>query len=392
MYLIPAHVIIQFIFAVLAVYFPVLVRSLGYSVAMVGVILAIAEGAGILGPFLIGRLTDSSGRYKLGLNLSFFLTALPAIPLALFVHPVLSAIFVALIAIGHRSAVPLLEAITTISIGKDGNYGRIRVTGSIAFVAFALIMQWVPVLRPYNAWNISLWICISAVTTAAVISLLPIRTTKAESPGDSCPTDSPREISSAGTGSKSIWTPFFIMGLVCIALNRLSIAPIYSFISLFMIEYMDWHAVGFIWALGAMAEIPFIYLSHRLIRRFGTMPVLAFTGLMLALRLAVYALFPFKAGVIAGQLLHSFCFGLFHPAAIVFISRSVPPHQRSFGMTLYMSLGSTLPLMLGNFIGGFIVEQAGYRVLFGSFTIPVLLSVAIYLVGRYKFGLKDCPR
>ena len=395
MYLIPAHIILTFGYAVL-LYFPVLVRSLGYSVALVGVFLAIAEGAGLLGPFLMSRLADKHGRYKLAIILSFFLMALPALPLALFVHPVLSAIFVAIIAIGSRSATPLVEAITTISVGESGDYGKIRVTGSIAFACFALFMQWVPVLRPESSWNIGIWICISSIFSMMVIALLPIKSTRAETPRETSQETSQeasQEASQEGSkdapnriNKKSIWTPLFILGLVFIGLNRLAMAPAYSFLPLFVIEYMHWDAVGLLWALACAAEIPFLYISSRIIRRFGAMPILAFTSVMVALRLALYAIFPLKAGVIVAQLLHSFCFGLFHPAAVAFISRCVPTEQRSFGMTLYLSLGAAAPLMLGNFIGGFIVDYAGYRFLFGSFTVFALLSLAVYFAGRLKYG------
>ena len=119
MHLIPAHIINSFVLAVIPIYLPVLMRNLGYSAALVGIILAISEGAGIIGPFFICRFTDRHGKYRQGIILSAILSALPALPLALFGQPVLSAIFVAIIAVGYRSSTPLIEAITTINVGKS---------------------------------------------------------------------------------------------------------------------------------------------------------------------------------------------------------------------------------------------------------------------------------
>ena len=384
MYLIPAHITTSFIFSAIVMYLPVLVRNLGYSAALVGIILAVAEGAGIAGPFLISRFTDKFGKYKRSIIFSATLTALPALPLALFGYPVFSAIFVAIIAIGYRSTTSLIEAITSISVGKSGNYGKIRVFSSIAFVAFALFLQWVPVLKPDSAINIAFWIIITSVLAVSVISFLPFQATTAQPALTKTPTDNSLEHSPNDINKKSIWTPFFILGLVCIALNRLAMAPIYSFLSLFLLEDLRWNVVGLMWALQAAAEIPFIYISHRIIRRFGPMPVLAFSSVMVALRLALYAFSPFRGGLIFAQLLHSFCFGLFHPAAVSFVSGCVPTEKRSYGMTLYLSLGNGLPLLIGNFVGGFIVQHAGYRPLFGSFMIFPVLSVLIYFAGRSK--------
>jgi len=274
---------------------------------------------------------------------------------------------------------PLTEAMATINLGEGGNYGRIRVTGSIAFVFFVLLLQWIPVLPPDAPKNIAFWTIVTSILAIAVIFLVPSKYTTRKSLLE----ESPSNIAAGKDVKKpTIWTPFFIAGLISISLNRLAMTPIYSFFSLFLVEYVQWDAVGLMWALASAAEIPFMFFSWRLIRRFGTMPILAFAGVMLALRLGLYVLFPFKAGIIIAQLLHSFCFGLFHPAAVAFVSSCVPPEQRSFGMTLYMSLGGGIPTLIGNFIGGFIIDYAGYRQLFGFFTIFAVLGAAICIVYR----------
>ena len=372
MHYIPAYITLFFVSGIVFPYLPILVRNLGYPAATVGILLSIAEGAGILGPFIFGRVADKYGKYKGCIALSYVLAAAAAVPLALFVHPVLSGIFIAVSAIGFRSSMPLLDSITTIHLGEKGNYGKIRVFGSIAFVCFVFFMQWVPVLRPNTSVNIAFWICVTAALGIIVITLLPSKYTTRMTPS--------KDTGHAEAGKKSIWTPIFIVGLVSIALNRMAMVPVHSFFSLFLVEYMRWDAVGLMMTLSGLAEIPFIFFSYRLIRRYGTMPILAFTSAIVALRLGLYAIFPFKAGVIAGQLLHSFCFGLFHPASIAFISDSVPSEQRSYGMTLYLSLGWGLPAFLGNFMGGFVIDNAGFRSLFGYFTVFALLSAAIYPV------------
>jgi PPP family 3-phenylpropionic acid transporter len=372
MRLIPVYITFFLIYGVILPYLPILVRNLGYRAAVVGILLAVSEGAGILGPFVFGHFADKRGKYKGCLILAYILILAFALPLARFVHPAASVICIAMLAVGYRSALPLLEAVATINLGKDGNYGRIRVTGSISFVCFVLFLQWVPILRPNTPLNIALWIGMTSALAVLVIILIPLRYTSHKSTQDT---------STAGCKARrKIWTPVFILGLLCIALSRLAMTPINSFLSLFMVEYMHWDAVGFMWALASAAEIPFLYLSHRLIRRFGALPILAFTSAMVGLRLSLYAAFPFKAGVIIAQLLHSFCYGLFHPAAVAFIAECVPPEHRAFGMTLYFSVGLGIPTFIGNFAGGFIVDHAGYRSLFGYFTIFAFLGTALYVI------------
>jgi PPP family 3-phenylpropionic acid transporter len=269
---------------------------------------------------------------------------------------------------------PLTDAIITIKLGESGNYGKVRVFGSISFACIVLFFQFVPVLQPNTAMNIALWISMTSLLAIIVTVFLPLGYSGQKSQSEN---------STEKSNDKSIWTPFFVIGLISIAFNRLAMTPVYSFFSLYLVEYMRWDAVGLMWALATIAEMPFLYISNRIIRRFGAMPVLAFSSGMVGLRLALYAIFPFKAGIIIAQLLHSCCFGLFHPAAVAFISDSVPPKQRSLGMTLYVSAGTGLPTFIGNFFGGFIVDHAGYRALFGCFTIFAILSIVTYMFYRF---------
>ena len=378
MHFIPAYVTQNFIFAIIVPYLPLLIRSHGYRASTVGILLAIAEGAGILGPFIFGRLADRKGKYKGYIIISYFLTAAAAFPIAYFIHPLLSAVFIILIGGGYRSAVPLIDAVTTINIGEKGNYGKIRVSGSISFVCLLLLLQWIPAARPNTPVNIALWICICSVLAIAVITPMPSKFMTHKPKGETSP--------HGNINNKALWTPFLIVGLISIALNRMAMAPVYSFFPLFMIEYMNWDMVALMIAVASIAEIPFMYFSSRLIRRFGVMPILTFTSAMVALRLALYAIFPFRPVIISAQLLHSFCFGLFHPAAVAFITGCVPPEKRSFGMTLYLSLGCGVPQLLGNFIGGFVVDYAGYRTLFGCFTVFAVLGALILLIFRNRLN------
>jgi PPP family 3-phenylpropionic acid transporter len=375
MYLIPSYITLFFVYGIVPPYLPILVSGLGYNTSLVGVLLAIFEGAGICGPFIFGHAADKSGKYKGKIILAYALTAVGAVPLALAVHPVFSAIFIALLALGFRSALPLMESLATLGPDGKGNYGKIRMSGSISFIGLLLFLQWIPVLRPNTPINISLLIAIAAVLASFTLLLLPSRYTSIEPRHGEIlekdiPTDKRREI----------WTPAFILGFAMIFLSRLAMTPINSFLSLYLVNYLHWDAVGLVWALASVVEIPFLYVSGRLIRRFGAMPILALTTAAVGIRLLLYVLFPSKEGVIAAQLLHSLCYGLFHPAAISFIADRVPPRRRAYGMTLYLSLGLGLPTFIGNFIGGFIVDHGGYPLLFGSFSVFAVLGLTLYPV------------
>jgi len=143
-------------------------------------------------------------------------------------------------------------------------------------------------------------------------------------------------------------------------------------------EELGWNAVGAMWALSAICEMPFIILSWNLIQGKSPMAMVAVSSGAIVVRLLVYALFPTPAGAICGQVLHSLCYGLFQPAAMAFINLKTPPEDRTTGMALYMGVGMGLPAFLGSALGGSVVEALGYRWLFGLFSLFAVASLALF--------------
>ncbi|MDR1949178.1 MAG: MFS transporter [Spirochaetaceae bacterium] len=378
MYLVPSFIFSFIIYAATTPYLPILVRGLGYRPIIVGILLGIFEGAGIVGPFLFGYFADKLGKYKTGLIITFALSVVTVIPLVLWIHPLASALFLALFAIGFRSTVPLLDAITTINLGKTGNYGRIRTVGSVSFVLMVLFFQWTPVLRPNTSINIAIWIGLTSAIAILPVLLLPLRYTETASAHS--PAGRTRIVQKS-----RLWSPLLVLGIGMIGLSRLAISPIYSFFPLYLVEFLHWDAVGLLFALASASEIPFMFISNRLIRRFGSLRLLMIAAIAIGIRISILAFFPYKSCIIASQLLHSLCYGVFHPAAIAFISGCVPPERRALGMSLYLSIGTGLPAFLGNILGGYLVDHWGYQTLFGVFALFTLPVVGLYfLIARYR--------
>ena len=365
---IPVFITVFMVFAATNPYISLLVRGLGYRPALVGVLLGIFEGAGIAGPFIFGCFADRTGRFRLCLIVTFVLSVIAVASLVAFVHPLASAVCLALLAFGFRSTIPLLDAFTTVSLGKGEDYGKIRTIGSFSFLVLVIFLQFTPVLRPDRPLNIAVWIGLCSVL--AVFSALPL-------PARARPASRP---DSAGSKKRPLWSPMLIVGMVMIILIRLAMTPHYTFFPLYLVEYMHWDAVGLMFAVSSFSEIPFMFLSGRLIRRFGPGKLLAVSAAGIGIRLSLYAFFPFRPVILAAQVLHALCFGLFHPAAVALISGCVPPERRALGMSLYLSLGTGFPAFLGNIMGGLVLEQWGYTVLFSSFVIFPLLAMGLFFL------------
>ena len=383
---IPAFTFSSAVYAIISPYLSLMVRNLGYSTALIGILLGIFEGAGIAGPLVFGYLADRKGKYRLLLIVTCIIPAVIAFPIAYLIHPLASALLLALLAFGFKSNVSLLDAVTTIQIGPTGNYGKIRVWGSIGFVITTLYLQWTPVFQPVSAVNIAFWIMLISAALIVPVLILPL-----SSRGISV-IEKPVKNNKAGKidkssresrpGGKKILTVYFIAGFILIFFSRLSMAAFYTYFPLYLTEAIQWNAIGFMFALATSTEIPCIFFSKLLIRRFGSLPLLALSALAVCIRLMLWALFPIKPIIVAAQLLHSLCFGFYYPAAIDFISRVFPPEKRGVGMSVFLALGSGLSALIGNMAGGVIVDAAGYRSLFAIYAAVSGAAVLVYGVLR----------
>jgi len=367
---IPPYIFSFAVYAVVTPYLAIWVRDLGYSPFWVGILLGIFEGAGIAGPFAFGYWADKSGNYRSALLVSCVLPALCAIPLVLWVHPLISAGLLAMMAFGFRSTTSLMDSVTTIQIGKTGNYGKIRVWGSIGFIVTALFLQWTPFLKPNAAGNIALWTIGSLTVTIVSLLFLPRALLGSR-------TDRPTEEKHEETIIPLV-SVYFIGGFAIIFLCRFAMAAVYTYFPLYLTEFLRWDVVGLMFALASVAEVPCMFVSAALIRRFGPLPLLAAAAAGICLRLLIWAVLPFKGWIIAAQLLHSLCFGIYHPAAVHFIATVFPAEKRGRGMPVYLALGSGLPALIGNIAGGAVVEAAGYRNLFALYAAVAGVAVLIY--------------
>jgi PPP family 3-phenylpropionic acid transporter len=374
---IPSFVLYFAAFAVITPYLSIMVRDLGYSPVWVGILLGIFEGSAIAGPFIFGFWADKIRNFRPAIIVTCILPVFAVIPLVRWIHPVVSAVLLAALAFSFRSTTSLLDAVTTIQIGKSGDYGKIRAWGSVSFIVFSLFLQWIPFLKPNSAGNIAFWIAVTSLAVIIPVLILPRASLTSVEQHRAGKNDEKNGNEGKGIPLLSL---YFIGGFAVIFISRFAMSSYYTYFPLYLTETLQWDAVGLMYALATASEVPFMFFSVMLIRRFGALPLLALSAGGIAMRLLLWALFPYKAAIIAAQLLHSLCFGIYHPAAVQFISSVFPAEKRGIGMPVYLALGSGLPALIGNMVGGVIVETTGYRPLFAIYAGAAAVGVLIFFV------------
>lgn len=387
------------IYGVVNAYLPILLSSLGYSATVIGFLQGIFDASGLLFPIFISAKVDRKGNYGAVMVLLGLLMLLVLPVLVILRNVWITAAVLAVFAIGFKGAVPVADALVSSILGDNRtNYGRVRVLGSVGFVCITLLLQFTRLIDPASPLSIAGWIAIPTVLFILSVILIPgllknrshfALVSAAASPAsvshevpDAAPDASRPSALSRGLTKLRAFPPSFWIGIALIFLGFFGMTPSQRFFSLYVQQFLHLQSYSGLWALSAAAEVPFMFLSGWFIRKYGTEKIIVVSLLAIMVRNLVYATFPTFGGAVAGQLFHAICFGLFHPAAVVFVVERAPKHLVAIGMTLYTSVSVGLASVLGNIAGGIIIDTFGYRMLFVVFSVFPLIGIVLFIALR----------
>ena len=245
----------------------------------------------------------------------------------LIANPWLLLVLVAVMAVGWNALLPLTDAVAIqVSRATGTAYGRMRVWGSIAFIATSFGAG----LMVERAGLSSVPWMIAALFGA--FYLVSLALPQALAGGDAARTAGPR---------RSGWVFFFRRrGAVSVflgaALMQGGHAVLYGFGSL------SWAAQGFpettiglLWSLGVLCEIALFFASRPIIDRIGARGLLIVGGIGALLRWTVLAFLPPLEITVLLQVLHAFSFGMTHLALISYIARRARPGELRAAQGVY---------------------------------------------------------
>ena len=234
-----------------------------------------------------------------------------------------------LLAINWTTIMPLIETVAARGI-RNGtlNYGRVRLWGSLSFIAA----------------NLGSGVIIGLIGPKVVLPLLVAGTALLVLGAHLLP----RDLDGRGRGLaplrgvkftdafRLIHAPVFLLFLLAASLIQASHALYYSFGTLhWRAEGIPDGAIGALWSIGVIAEVALFAASARVIASVGTARLLMLAGLAAALRWSVMALDPPLVLLGPLQTLHAMSFGAAHVAAIHFLTHAVPEDRAATAQGLY---------------------------------------------------------
>ncbi len=382
------------IYGVQNAYLPLFLMNLGFSPSELGFLYGIFNIFGIILPFLLTPLVTGKNRFSTGLLFSGLVLTLIPMPLFHAGGFWLTGLFMALYAVFYRWLVPLSDALITSRLGShQERYGIIRVAGSAGFVLMTLTMQKFCRAEEVTVTGMILWMTVPALlfTLSVAAFLVYCRLKSSLNPEQSENKHGPErkieedEVNSNSRKSffqllKSFGFPFWVM-MTVIFFEFFGMVPANNFLSMYVSQELKIDSAGLLWAISSSCEIPFMFFSGYLIKRFGEKPLILICTVFVTVRNLLYAFIPTFTGAILGQVTHCLTYGLFFPAGIMFCTKAARSDSKKImvAMTVYNSL-SGLAAVAGASSGGVIIDYAGYKNLFLLFSLFPLCSVVFALI------------
>ena len=349
-------------------YAPLWFREMGLSTIAIGAIASLQSWTRIVAPYAWSWAGDHSGRRVELIRLAALGAVLSALGLVGVQGATAVAVVTALLFIANSGIVPLYEAVLAKMLhteqGMDtGRYGRVRVWGSVGFLASVVgcgvLLQAVGI-RAFP------WVVV-AVNATLLAAAWRLPATRAEA----------RHNEPAPPVLERLRQPEVAWFFASVFFTVLAHTSQYAFFSLFL-DSLGYGkaAVGMLWALGVVAEIAFFWLQGRWIGRWSPHRWLLLVAAVTAARFAATAAGGFvPALLVLAQFAHAITFAAHHAICVSMISRHFPDRLRGRGQALYTTLGYGLPGVLGGVGGGWLIERGGFVALFVAASLSGLLAL-----------------
>jgi PPP family 3-phenylpropionic acid transporter len=353
-------------YGILSVYLPLHYKRVGLSAEQIGILAALYPLVGIAMNAVWGMVADQAAdprrliRWILGLSAVFFLV------LGQLSQFTLLFLVVLLFSIFFSPNNSLLDALTLGVVSRSGgDYGRLRLWGSIGFI-FPSVLLW-----RVLGWKDDLGIVFPLFALLLAISIVLLF----KYPFQRRP-HTPRMDFSA---FRLLRQPLVALFFFCNFLQVLALSGYYSFFSIYLEDLgVSSRHVGFIWAVGPLAETVALFFAWRAIPRWGVKGMLLVSYLATALRFLTLSLKPPLSLVLASQLLHAFCYGTLHASSLYYLAGKAGEHNRASVQGLYNAVCMQLSMVVGHTLAGFLAQRWGIPAMYRSFSLLALGTTLLF--------------
>jgi MFS transporter, PPP family, 3-phenylpropionic acid transporter len=333
--------------------------SRGLSIAEIAVLLTLPQVLRIVAPPFWGWLADRGGRRVALLRTSAVLALGVLLLFPLASRPLEYAVVMLALCFLTAAQMPIGEAIALdLARGDAGRYGRMRLWGSVGFIATVL-------------------------AGGPLLDAFVVREPSAPAP----------RAGGVPIGER-LREPAVLAFLASAFLMIFAHAALYSFFSLYL-ERQGWgtSAIGAIWGIGVVAEILLFMLQRRLFERASAMRLLAASFVVCAVRFAMIGASGGALWVLVwAQLMHAVTFGLHHSASMAVLHRWFEPAQQARAQAAFIVVAYGFGGSLGGLAAGWLwTEVSPAATFYGAAAAGLLGAVAVAVSARLERGRSRSP-
>jgi PPP family 3-phenylpropionic acid transporter len=173
----------------------------------------------------------------------------------------------------------------------------------------------------------------------------------------------------------------WIIFLVTILVGGMSLAISISFLFLYLDDLGAGKTLmGLSLTVATISELPVWFFANRLLERWGTRRLLAFSLLACALQAFAYSLIETPWLVLPIQLLHGPAFSAMWAAGVSYVSEIAPEGTGATAQGLFSGVGMGLRAALGAFVGGLLYDGLGAVSMFRWGGVSALLGLSFFVV------------
>lgn len=344
-------------------------KSLGFNAVDIGVLMSLLAVMRMFAPNIWSWMADRSGK-RVAIVQIAALASLVCFA-GVFFNKSFWWLFVVMAGMSFfwSASLPLVEATTFSHLGeRSDRYGRIRMWGSLGFIASVVGLGYVLDFAPI-AWLP--WLVFALLAGVALFArFIP-----------------EAELLPHAHDRVSIWklmqNPQVVVLITACFLMSAAHGPYYSFYSIYLGEhgYSKSH-IGWLWALGVICEIGVFLLAPRLFKRFAIEKVLLASFALGVLRFLLIGWgIRYPILIILAQVLHAATFGAYHSAAVALINRFFKGRHQAKGQGIYNSISFGAGGALGSLYAGYSWDSLGAS---GTFSIAAGCAVLGLLLLGWK--------
>ena len=372
-----AHQMFFFMSTVAFSFNVILMQSKGFSNTTIGIILAINAIVSIVMQPVWGFVCDWIQSVRKVFVFCTILTCISYCSLAFFSSVTAFTIIFPISTIFSCVLITLVNAACLVGIEQTNiTFGSVRIWGSIGYAGMSFLIGHLLRLN----YSINIIFPVYAIFAVASITLsFFIEDTAPRAKASSF------KDMNLGVLFKNY---HFITCMACICICYIPISATFSYaVNVFEALGGSKGIAGTIFAMRALAEVPFFIVSAPLIRRFGARNILIFSLFIFAGSILTFGFATNINVALVANVLEGPAYGLLLPSAIYYIYDLSPLNLRTTAQTVLTTVQKGVGSMVGNFVAGLLIDLSGPAAAFRFLSIIMLAGIVFFLLSLY-FGKK----